>query len=148
MHSFKIFRRLKMRSYCTYSVLRLASLDALLPQSTGRGSMLRVLTPRALQILAVVSILFAAPIRAESGAWWSNGPFGGRVNGLAVAKHTVYAATASGAWVLSGDDGSWSALGTVIYAASVAVDPINSSNLYVAGSSFARHTGFLRSTDR
>jgi len=116
--------------------------------------MLRVLTPRVLQILAVVSIMSATRIRAESGAWSSNGPFGGRVNGLAVAKHTVYAATASGAWVLRnddgswGDDGNWSALGTVIYASSVAVDPINSSNLYVAGSSFARRTGFLRSTDR
>ena len=142
------FRGLKMRSRCTYSVLRQASLAALVPESNGRGSMLRVLTPRVLQILAVVSIMFAAPIRAESGAWSSHGPFGGRVNGFAFARHTLYAATASGAWVLRGDDGSWSALGTVIYASSVAVDPINSSNLYVAGLSFARHTGFLRSSDR
>ena len=79
------FRGLKMRSRCTYSVLRQASLAALVPESNGRGSMLRVLTPRVLQILAVVSIMFAAPIRAESGAWSSHGPFGGRVNGFAFA---------------------------------------------------------------
>jgi photosystem II stability/assembly factor-like uncharacterized protein len=59
---------------------------------------------------------------------------------------TIYAATSSGVWATCGGSGKWTSLGAVIYGASVAVDPTR-PYLYVAGSSYARGTGLLRSTD-
>lgn len=114
---------------------------------------------RAGRALAAAAALAATLPAAAGGDIWdkNNGPFFGSVQGLAFGPpicpgpdgpaSLLVAAVDSGVWAGCGGHTPWRSLGAVIWAASVAIDPLHPARLYVAGNSLARGTGLLRSSD-
>ncbi|WP_127999978.1 WD40/YVTN/BNR-like repeat-containing protein [Piscinibacter defluvii] len=114
---------------------------------------------RAGRALAAAAALAATLPAGAGGEVWDhdNGPFFGSMQGLAFGPaicpgaggptSLLLAAVDSGVWAGCGGKLPWRSLGAVIWAASVATDPVHPARLYVAGNSLARGTGFLRSSD-
>lgn len=114
---------------------------------------------RAGRALAAAAALAVAGSAGAGGEVWDkgDGPFFGSMQGLAFGPAIcpdpggptplLVAAMDSGVWAGCGGGSPWRSLGAVIWGASVDVDPLHPQRLYVTGNSFARGTGFLRSSD-
>lgn len=117
-----------------------------------------VLGRASLALTMAAALSAALPAAAGSDVWvHGDGPFFGSMQSVAFGpaicpgpggpSSLLIAAMDSGVWAGCGGHSPWRSLGAVIWGASVAADPRQPWRLYVSGSSLARGTGLLRSSD-